>query len=727
MNFISRRISYLMNPGLMKHTENVFQCIAKGREKALYNWFDDTWISMRLSAKRLLANHHYIKTNDVNGVASILEEQITLFRDFSELFICNSEGKVLASTFKQFIHQKKVKEYIHIFNKQESYMYGPFIDDDTVIINKSNSKFFDAVTLMFIEPLSFEDGIYFLCGRVPNDVMSDVLQDEDSHVYKESGDNYLFMVKTSRNIPAGTAISRSRFEDNAFTLGDNLKDGIKTKGYGTVQIKKHTEFEIIFNDPATQRLHEGVQNTIDNGKNLEAWPGYTEYRHILVGGQGIIINPPNTEETWGLLCEGDIDEIYKYRSLNIKYLFSLGISYALCILLFEFINSKLPEFQPLWSSILWFILITITLIAINRLTLNPLKNTIDILEEIAEGEGDLSKRVRTNKQDQIGELSRWFNKFVNNQMNIVSRIRKATFISKNSVEQLGLLTREVNDNTNNIFNDLNDMLSTIESYTGEINNLQTDFNKIKNSIVGINDTMASATQEMASTNENAIDSKEISMETYRVMDEIVNDINGAINSMNQLKKYSQEITGVIDIIAGISNKTKLLALNASIEAARAGEHGRGFAVVADDIGVLASQTIESTRKISEQIKNIQNEVNENTSNISFIGDKIKLGSSSVNKTIDAFSSIQKDIEEITNSFESISAQMSGDTTLIENILNSQDEAVTNFEKASQITKVNCANMLDTLKINNLKMQQVKDTLEYTSSNMFNMVNEFKID
>jgi hypothetical protein len=63
--------------------------------------------------------------------------------------------------------------------------------------------------------------------------MSDVIQEEDTHVYKESGDNYLFMIKSNRGIAQGTAISRSRFEDDTFTLGDNLKSGIKTKKLGT--------------------------------------------------------------------------------------------------------------------------------------------------------------------------------------------------------------------------------------------------------------------------------------------------------------------------------------------------------------------------------------------------------------------------------------------------------------------------------------------------------------
>lgn len=69
--------------------------------------------------------------------------------------------------------------------------------------------------------------------------MSNIIQDEDTHVYKDSEDNYLFMVKTDRDILPGTAISRSRFEDNTFTKGENLKDGVKTSKWGIVKVDKH--------------------------------------------------------------------------------------------------------------------------------------------------------------------------------------------------------------------------------------------------------------------------------------------------------------------------------------------------------------------------------------------------------------------------------------------------------------------------------------------------------
>ena len=461
--------------------------------------------------------------------------------------------------------------------------------------------------------------------------------------------------------------------------------------------------------------------------NLEAWPGYPEYRHILVGGQGIIIEPPNTDEKWGLLCEGDIDEIFKYKSLNTKYFISFGIFYMILIVLSNMLNSIIPDYNLIWSIIEWIGLIFVTIILINKLSLNPLSKIITLLEEVAEDEDDLTKRVKTKKQDQIGEISRWFNKFVNNQMNIVFRIKKAALISEESVEQLNGLTMEVNKDTNNIYNSLNNMLNGIEVYINELNNMQHDFNKINQSIEAVNNTMTASTKEMIITNNNALNSKQVSMKTYQIMNEIVIDINEAINSMNQLKKYSQEINGIIDIISGISNQTKLLALNASIEAARAGEHGKGFAVVADEIGVLASLTIDATRKISEEIKNIQNEVNTNSSNILYIGDKIKEGSDSVNKTVDSFSEIQKDIDNITSSFDNVSTQMYNDTMLIKNISDSQNKVIANLQEESIKTKNDCKNKLDTLEINNLKMQQVKDTLEYTSANMFKIVNEFKIE
>lgn len=128
------------------------------------------------------------------------------------------------------------------------------------------------------------------------------------------------MVKSvfDNSIKSGTALSRSRFEDDTFTHGENLKSGVHT-AWGTVKIQQHTEFEIRFTDPATNDLHPGVRETIRKGSNLfVTYPGYSDYRHIPVVGKGVTFNLPGSPDTWGMMCEADLEEVYRHRSLNFK-------------------------------------------------------------------------------------------------------------------------------------------------------------------------------------------------------------------------------------------------------------------------------------------------------------------------------------------------------------------------------------------------------------------------
>ena len=726
MNVLTRKISYILNPGLKAYTEKTFQGIAKGREKALYNWFDDSWTAMRLTSKRLMVDEGALDAEKTDTLCAILAQQRQLFPDFSELFLLNSAHKIIASTHQPYCGKKVTGEYIHQLGTIQ-YMYGPYVDSNSRGVGNSKSRFNDEVTLMFIEPINMKDRIFYLCGRIPNDVMSDVLQDEDAHVYKESGDNYLFMISNNRGVTQGAAISRSRFEDNTFTLGDNLKDGISTKKFGTVQILKYTEFEIVFNDPATGKLHEGVQKTIDHGENLDAWPGYPEYRHIYVGGQGLTIKPPHTKEVWGMLCEGDIDEIYKYRSLNHKFFLMLGFIFALVIMTSSYVSDHFVENAAINMIFEWFFLLAFTLIAINIFALAPLSGSINLVNEIAEGEGDLTKRVHNKNYDQMGELSKWFNKFVNNQMHIIKRIKNATNITKYSVGEMDKVMIEIDKNTLQIDHSMKNLLTMLDNSTQELHQMKSDFSRLGDSLDSVNQTMLRAADNMKVINTNAVESKTVSMETYDIMNEIVEEASHTTVSINQLKQYSVEINDVIDIITNISSQTKLLALNASIEAARAGEHGRGFAVVADEIGTLAELTIDATKKISEKIINIQDEVTVNTQNIFSISHKIEKGTESINNTIESFVKMQTDIDAVTHNFLNLSKQVSNDTKLIGQILTTQERFIGNFEMKSSETAEQSDAMMFTLQSNSLNMQQVKDTLNYTSENMYDIVNQFKID
>ncbi|WP_309119045.1 hypothetical protein [Paenibacillus sp.] len=96
----------------------------------------------------------------------------------------------------------------------------------------------------------------------------------------------------------------------------NLKDGVRTD-YGIVSVKRHTELELRFTDPATNELHPGVANTIAKGHNLMVeFPAYSDYRHIPVIGKGVTFQLPHCPDVWGMMCEGDLEEVYRIRGLS---------------------------------------------------------------------------------------------------------------------------------------------------------------------------------------------------------------------------------------------------------------------------------------------------------------------------------------------------------------------------------------------------------------------------
>ncbi|MCL6459649.1 MAG: cache domain-containing protein [Gorillibacterium sp.] len=317
--------SYRLNRRLKTDVEEIFEGIAETRKELLKRWVEEYWshldkLVVPLGEAGLFASD---STNQAR-IPTFLEEARSHGTDFSEVFILDEQLKVIHSTYsphlgRRYSTNSELVLGLGIAKSGNKCLFGPYSDPLTLEIGPSTSAFHDAVTLMYVLPL-MEGGRFrgVLCGRVPNDVVSDLIQRESGHVYPDSGDNYIFMAKPilSKHIAPGTALSRSRFEDLAFTHGDNLKDGVRTN-YGIVSVKNHTELELVFNDPATGKLHPGVANTIAKGDNLFVeFPGYSDYRHIPVIGKGVTFQLPHCPDVWGMMCEGDLEEVYRIRGLN---------------------------------------------------------------------------------------------------------------------------------------------------------------------------------------------------------------------------------------------------------------------------------------------------------------------------------------------------------------------------------------------------------------------------
>lgn len=719
-------MSYLLNKKLKNHSEKVFEGISRGRKKALENWFKDKWVELELARDTISAINEEEKSLSI-----VLAEKISVASEFCELFILDDKGIVRESTFRNHngMDMSDFPNYLAGING-EPLMYGPYEDSRTLDIDLSRKKFFDEVTLLFSLPYkNYKEENRILCARVLNDDMSNVIQDEDTHIYKDSGDNYLFMIKSNRGIVQGTAISRSRFEDNTFTLGDNLKAGIKTSKWGVVKIEKHTEFEIVFNDPETGELHQGLKKTIQKSENLDCWPGYPDYRHIMVGGKGTIINPPNCTEVWGMMCEGDVAEIYNFRSIGLKIPLVIGVFSGTLMALGHVISLFSKVLGGIGTLAIWLSVTVISYIIAKNLVVKPLNRTVNILQEIAEGEGDLTKRVKKLSSDEIGELSRWFNKFLNNQMMMIKRMGSASNKAKQSSEVVASLTKNLKKSMKVIEETVDTLLGNSKKQNKIFQKTKERFGVISASIQEMDSLLSEVVEKTQNTNSYAVDANRNSEEVLNSMKELEDTMEETLGSIGILEQRSKEISEVINVINTISKQTKLLALNATIEAARAGEVGKGFAVVAEEISKLAANTGDATISISELISSVQEEAETTLKNVNLINEKVVTSTEGVRVSIDTFQNMQKDITYVSNKLTSISEITNMQSIDINDVLLSTSEVAEKIKsdtKKSENSSETSLSLVEGILGEIKQLEQASTVLEHSSDNLSDMVNGFKL-
>lgn len=334
---------------------------------------------------------------------------------------------------------------------------------------------------------------------------------------------------------------------------------------------------------------------------------------------------------------------------------------------------------------------------LSRIISKPLYKTISFMNNIAEGDGDLTVRLEVNSNDEVGQLAEAFNKFVTKMHSLVNQISISGTQSDAAASTLSRTVTEVNTSTN--------------KQNVELELVAAAINEMTMTVQEISNNSSTASEHAANANEQAAQGKRVVEDTIAAINTVAGDVDQASEAVATLEKDSNEINAVLDVIKGIAEQTNLLALNAAIEAARAGEQGRGFAVVADEVRGLASRTQQSTTEIHDMIDRLQTGTKNAVEVMARSRSNAQITVAEATKAGDSLTSINSAISEIT----SLNAQ-------IEDAIGQQTEAANEINRS--VTTI-CEAAQETAKTTE-EMRGVSDEMGQSATQTRKLIGIFKL-
>ena len=260
----------------------------------------------------------------------------------------------------------------------------------------------------------------------------------------------------------------------------------------------------------------------------------------------------------------------------------------------------------------------------------PINAVVAALKDIAQGEGDLTRRINTHSHDEVGELATWFNTFIEKIQTVISDFSGTASALNDNAEKLSGTAKETEKG--------------IVSQQSEIQQVVAAVREMAAVVEDVADNVSQTANNAEGADAEAKNGYAVVTRTMKQIEELSADIVAAADVIDRLRQETDNIGSVLDVIRGIAEQTNLLALNAAIEAARAGEQGRGFAVVADEVRSLAGKVGGAADQIDEIVGRMTKAVQSATDGTHAVVERTANARDIIEATVQRFNSMVSDFE-----------------------------------------------------------------------------------